>query len=57
LVVGAGLGDDTIETAARVAREEIATGSGWVASAEYRSHLVEVLVARCLQDVRERLTR
>jgi carbon-monoxide dehydrogenase medium subunit len=57
LVVGAGLGDDTIETAARVAREEVATGSGWVASAEYRSHLVEVLVARCLQDVRERLTR
>lgn len=57
LIAAEGLGDDTVQEAARVARDEIATGSGWVASSEYRSHLVEVLVGRCLRDVRERLGR
>lgn len=50
-----GLGASPIETAARRAREEIETRGGWVASAEYRSHLVEVLTSRCLTEVSRRL--
>lgn len=50
-----GLGDDAITAAAGLARDEITTGSGWVASGEYRSHLVGVLVTRCLETVRDRL--
>jgi CO/xanthine dehydrogenase FAD-binding subunit len=50
-----GIGAAAIATAARHAREEIETGTGWVASAEYRSHLVEVLTARCLTVVSTRL--
>jgi CO/xanthine dehydrogenase FAD-binding subunit len=52
-----GLTPSAIETASRLASEEVPTGTGWVASAEYRSHLVEVLVARCLTTVAERLSR
>jgi CO/xanthine dehydrogenase FAD-binding subunit len=52
-----GLSPSSIETASRLAGAEIPTASGWVASAEYRSHLVEVLVARCLTTVVERLSR
>jgi CO/xanthine dehydrogenase FAD-binding subunit len=52
-----GLSTSSIETASRLASEEVPTGSGWVASAEYRSHLVEVLIARCLTTVAERLGR
>lgn len=50
-----GLHKRSITTAARRAHEEIPTRSGWVASAEYRSHLVEVLTERCLQEVARRL--
>lgn len=50
-----GIDPQSIETAARKAREEIMTKTGWVASAEYRSHLVEVLTARCLGEVARRL--
>ena len=52
-----GLSPSSIETASRLAGAEVPTESGWVASAEYRSHLVEVLVARCLTTVAERLSR
>jgi CO/xanthine dehydrogenase FAD-binding subunit len=52
-----GLTPSAIETASRLAGEEVPTETGWVASAEYRSHLVEVLVARCLTAVAERLGR
>lgn len=50
-----GLGDRPVATAARMARDEIVTRTGWVASAEYRSHLVEVLTERCLIEVSRRL--
>jgi CO/xanthine dehydrogenase FAD-binding subunit len=50
-----GLGAASIETAARLARDEIETRTGWVASAEYRSQLVEVLTERCLAEVSRRL--
>lgn len=50
-----GLGDRPVTTAARMAREEIVTRTGWVASARYRSHLVEVLTERCLIEVSRRL--
>lgn len=50
-----GLGARAIETAAKRAREEIVTKTGWVASAEYRSQLVEVLTQRCLTEVARRL--
>jgi CO/xanthine dehydrogenase FAD-binding subunit len=50
-----GLGSRAMSTAARMAREEIATRTGWVASAEYRSHLVEVLVERCLTEMALRM--
>jgi CO/xanthine dehydrogenase FAD-binding subunit len=50
-----GLNPSSIAEAGRVAGEEVPTGSGWVASADYRSHLVEVLVGRCLTTVMERL--
>ncbi len=50
-----GLEARAIEAAARRAREEIHTRDGWVASAEYRSHLVEVLTSRCLTEVARRL--
>lgn len=50
-----GLDSDSIAAAADIARAEVPTGGGWVASAEYRSHLVEVLVRRCLTAVSERL--
>jgi CO/xanthine dehydrogenase FAD-binding subunit len=56
-VMSDGLTPSAIETASRLASEEVPTGTGWVASAEYRSHLVEVLVARCLTTVAERLSR
>jgi CO/xanthine dehydrogenase FAD-binding subunit len=52
-----GLGSRAISTAARKAREEITTKTGWVASAEYRSQLVEVLVDRCLKETARRLER
>ncbi len=55
LIAGRGLDGSTIDEAAAVARAEVWTGSGWVASAEYRSHLVGVLTARCLKEVAERL--
>lgn len=50
-----GLDHGAIEAAAAEAREEVATGTGWVASAEYRSALVEVLTERCLTEVAGRL--
>lgn len=50
-----GLTEEAIAAAAEAARGEIVTGSGWVASAEYRTHLVEVLTRRCLTTVAERL--
>lgn len=50
-----GLSPGAISTAARMARGEITTRTGWVASAEYRSHLVEVLVERCLTETARRL--
>jgi xanthine dehydrogenase small subunit len=52
-----GMSPSSIETASRLAGGEVPTQSGWVASAEYRSHLVAVLVARCLTTVAERLGR
>jgi CO/xanthine dehydrogenase FAD-binding subunit len=55
LVATEGLTDAAITAAAQLARDEIRTGSGWVASSEYRSHLVGVLVTRCLETVRDRL--
>lgn len=54
-IIEHGLGSRAISTAARMAREEITTKTGWVASAEYRSHLVEVLVERCLTETGRRL--
>ncbi len=50
-----GLEPRAIATAARRAKDEIQTRDGWVASAEYRSHLVEVLTERCLLEVARRL--
>lgn len=50
-----GLEPRAIATAARRAKDEIRTRDGWVASAEYRSHLVEVLTERCLLEVARRL--
>jgi len=50
-----GLTAAAIEEAALAARGEIRTGGGWVASAEYRTQLVEVLAKRCLGLVAERL--
>lgn len=50
-----GLTASSIEIAARRARDEIVTKAGWVASAEYRSQLVEVLTERCLTEVAGRL--
>lgn len=55
LLTAEGLDPSTIEKAARLAQAEVSTGSSWVASAEYRSHLVGVLVGRCLTEVMERL--
>lgn len=55
VVLTDGLTDASIAMAAELAGDEITTGSGWVASSEYRSHLVGVLVTRCLEAVRERL--
>lgn len=52
-----GIGARPIATAARMARGEITTRDGWVASAEYRSHLVEILTERCLTEVARRLER
>lgn len=50
-----GLDPRAMSTAARMARGEITTRTGWVASAEYRSQLVEVLVERCLTEMARRL--
>lgn len=50
-----GLEPRAIATAARRAKDEIRTKDGWVASAEYRTHLVEVLTERCLSEVARRL--
>lgn len=50
-----GLERRAIATAARRAKDEIRTKDGWVATAEYRSHLVEVLTERCLSEVSRRL--
>ncbi len=50
-----GIGPPAIEAAARHARDEIETRTGWVASAEYRSHLVGVLTARVLTEVAQRM--
>lgn len=55
ILLDSGLTPETIEAAAAVARTEVRTGGGWVASAEYRSHLVEVLAKRCLTTVSQRL--
>lgn len=55
IITDSGLTEDAIAAAAAAARAEIVTGSGWVASAEYRSHLVEVLTRRCLTTAAERL--
>lgn len=41
--------------AASAAASEVETHGTWVASAEYRRHLAEVLVDRCLSTVAERL--
>lgn len=54
-IIEHGIDTHTVETAARHAREEIVTRTGWVASAEYRSQLVEVLTERCLTEVARRL--
>lgn len=54
-LIGFPLTPEQIEAAARRARQEIITGSSWVASAEYRSQLVEVLTRRCLSVVATRL--
>ncbi|MEA1903942.1 MAG: FAD binding domain-containing protein [Actinomycetota bacterium] len=47
--------DTAIDRAGELARGEVRTGGGWVASAEYRSQLVEVLTRRCLGVVAGRL--
>lgn len=52
-----GMRAPAIQTAARRAKEEIETRTGLVASAEYRSHLVEVMTERCLAEVSRRLER
>ena len=44
-----------IAEASVLARDEIVTRSGWVASGEYRTHLVGILVERCLQRITERV--
>lgn len=54
-IIEHGLRSRAMSTAARMAREEVVTRTGWVASAEYRSHLVEVLVERCLTETARRL--
>lgn len=50
-----GMGARAIQAAARRAKEEIETRTGLVASAEYRSHLVEVMTERCLNELARRL--
>jgi CO/xanthine dehydrogenase FAD-binding subunit len=55
LVGDQGLDHRAIEAAAGRAREEVITRTGWVASAEYRSQLVEVLTERCLTELARRL--
>ena len=55
-LVANGVSDASIDQAAAIARDETWVGGGWVASAEYRAHLVEVLTRRCLRTARERLT-
>lgn len=47
----AGLTPDGIAAAVAAARDEIITRGGWTASAEYRTHLVGVLVERCLRRI------
>ncbi len=51
VVTAADLTPDGIAAAAEAARAEITTKGGWTASAEYRTHLVAVLVERCLRQI------
>ena len=55
IITEKGLTEDSIAEAAAMAREEIYTGGGWVASPEYRTQLVGVLAKRSLGLVAERL--
>lgn len=50
-ITATGLSADGIAAAAVAARGEITTKGGWTASAEYRTHLVAVLVERCLRQI------
>lgn len=50
-LITAGITADGIAAASEAARAEITTKGGWTASAEYRTHLVGVLVERCLRQV------
>jgi aerobic carbon-monoxide dehydrogenase medium subunit len=54
-LTGNTLDDAHIEAAAEAATAEVETRGDWVASADYRRHLVGVTVRRCLVEVRERL--
>jgi aerobic carbon-monoxide dehydrogenase medium subunit len=54
-LVGAPLEPTRIEAAAAAAIETVTTRGDWVASAEYRSHLVGVVVRRCLTEAARRL--
>jgi aerobic carbon-monoxide dehydrogenase medium subunit len=53
-LVGAPPDPDRIAAAARAARDAADVSGDWLMTAEYRRHLVEVLVARCLTTAAER---